>query len=86
MKKGHFSDFVCLDEVTGELEGYNPVIYNPKHLETKVGKLVLKRVIEERFNGLQISKYYMDKLFACGDNYEQFIDIMRMFLKKKSTK
>lgn len=70
------NSFVCLDDITGRYEEYNPVIYNPrKVIDINERKQILAKHVKNAF-GLSIGDSDLDRLcrYETCHSYNSSID------------
>lgn len=79
---GHCSNFVCLSDVSGTMEGMNTVIHNP-NIDVELDREVLHKSILEKFN-VSLRDADLDRLVKYDkEHLNEFIDDIRGIIMKE---
>lgn len=81
-----FEHFVTLNDVTQQLEEYNPVIYNPGKDDILQRRILLARLIKEHV-GIELTHSQLYHLTCYDvDNLEQFVfDLRDIIIRYKES-
>lgn len=80
MYREHYNTFVCMSDVTRDIEEEDPVIYNPTKWSTDFGKRMLYDKIYERFE-IKLTDEQINDLFDYDENHlAEFIHILHKMI------
>lgn len=68
MTRKHFNKFVCLSDITHDIEEMDYVIYNPSKHSDDFGKKILHKTINDRFN-IKLTEEQINGLFKYDENH-----------------
>lgn len=80
MYREHYNTFVCMSDVTHDIEEEDPVIYNPTKWSIEFGKRMLYDKIYERFE-IKLTDEQINDLFDYDENHlAEFIHILHKMI------
>ena len=83
MMKQHYNTFVCLNDISVDMDSLDYVIYNPNKWSTEFGKKILHDRVKERFE-VDLTDKQIKKLFKYDVNHlSEFVHELSKMVKNK---